>query len=129
MNHLPYLLDKIHGGERPSGHALMASCPPQPFSKLPAGSLFSTERIKDELDTGQGTYNLSSVDLASLMDLSAKISLEGEVTPIMAWGMIMSHPKFKEMDPSDLRALAEQLGPKMRCFGQVSPFSLKAPLC
>lgn len=73
--------------------------------------------MSDNSNTGQGTYDLSSVDLASLMDLSAKINLDGEITPIMAWGMIMSHPKFMEMASSDIRALAEQLGPKMRCFG------------
>lgn len=96
----------------------MASCPPKPADKLPTNSPFSTLHVQhDSSNPGQGSYNLSPVDLASLMDLSAKINLDGEITPVMAWGMVMSHPKFKKMGPSDLRALAEQLGPKMRCFG------------
>lgn len=36
MNHLPWLLERsvANGGHEPSGHALMASCPPQPFPAL-----------------------------------------------------------------------------------------------
>lgn len=117
MNHLPYLIEKTYESEMPSGHALMASCPPKPTDQLPAHSPFSTVQVHDQSDTGQGSYNLSPVDLASLMDLSARIDLDGEITPIMAWGMVMSHPRFKEIGPSDLRALAQQLSPKMRCFG------------
>lgn len=33
MDHMPWLLER-DGGANPSGHALMASCPPKPFPEL-----------------------------------------------------------------------------------------------
>lgn len=83
MLHLPWLLDRTNeaGGE-PSGHALMASCPPEPFSSLPNKDVpFGDAFTKP----GQGqTWELSKGDLATLLDLSRRLDLDGEITPVVS---------------------------------------------
>ena len=129
MAHLPFLMDRANepAGE-PCGHALMASCPPVPFQDMdesrPWGD--SHTRVKGEpapsegAGPSQGTWELSKADLATLLDLSGQLDLDGEITPVMAWGMIMNHPQFADLQASDFRRLAEELGSKVRCYGYVS---------
>ncbi|RYP17247.1 hypothetical protein DL765_004632 [Monosporascus sp. GIB2] len=115
MVHLPWLLDRANGaGGEPSGHALMASCPPVPFSDLnkdvPFGNNDTTARH------GQ-TWELSKSDLATLLDLSRRLDLDGEITPIMAWGKVLDHPRLTELGPEDFVKLVDELKGKVRCYG------------
>ncbi|KAM5356280.1 hypothetical protein ACJ41O_002926 [Fusarium nematophilum] len=50
-------------------------------------------------------------------DLSKKLDLDGEVTPIMAWGMLISHPRALDLEVEDFRKLSEELVRKVRCYG------------
>lgn len=118
MEHLPFLLDRSNGPEcEPCGHALMASCPPKPFNELPVDLPFGSSNIHDTTGSGQRTWEITKADLATLMDLSTRIDLDGEITPVMAWGMVMSHPRFVDLDLGDLQALTDELGRKVRCYG------------
>ncbi|PHH87857.1 hypothetical protein CDD83_8310 [Cordyceps sp. RAO-2017] len=121
MQHLPFLLDGATDADGdPCGHALMASCPPAPFATMPAGTPFGKMHTRDQGDgahPGQGTWELSKSDLSTLLDLSKKLDLDGEITPVMAWGMVLNHPRFAELGPEDFRRLAEELSRKVRCYG------------
>ncbi|EGS23663.1 uncharacterized protein CTHT_0003600 [Thermochaetoides thermophila DSM 1495] len=147
MNHMPWLLERNYetGLNEPCGHALMASCPPEPFSDLtpdiPFGDSYGNRSHsgtgnKSKSNTacsadggtsqdstsavgnhGQRTWELSKADLTTLLDLSKKLDLDGEITPVMAWGMILGHPRFSELREEDFVRLTEELKGKVRCYG------------
>lgn len=121
MVHMPFLLNRAAGPEGdPCGHALMASCPPAPFQDLKESSPFANvdgTAVKREETPVQGTWQVTKADLSTLLDLSKRLDLDGEITPVMAWGMIMSHPQFKALSASDVQHIAEELGRKVRCYG------------
>jgi hypothetical protein len=150
MNHLPWMLERgaTTGISEPCGHALMASCPPEPFSDLspdipfgvhhhnhnhnhnhnPPAAAIATTTTTTSTSQGQGpgqvpaggsTWTLSKGDLATLLDLSKRLNLDGEITPVMAWGMVLAHPRLGEMRQEDFGRLAEELGGKVRCYGYV----------
>lgn len=173
MDHMPWLLDRssANGGTEPCGHALMASCPPEPFSDLTSDIPFGHKHSNNipgqngharqtssqrnpsisrnfsrnhavasppameragvaahnpnstsmDVDGPTGgpprTWELSKSDLATLLDLSQKLNLDGEITPVMAWGMVLAHPRLGEMNQKDFVKLTEELGSKVRCYG------------
>jgi len=114
MDHLQYLVEVSGEPEGPlCGHALMATCPPMP-------------EVGDEIPFGHGprqntdaqkTWDLSKTDLANLLDLSKRLNLDGEITPVMAWGMILGHDRFSELSLSDIQTMSKELGGKIRCYG------------
>lgn len=190
MDHMPWLIERSSagGGVEPCGHALMASCPPEPFPELtpdiPFGQVHGTTHAvahgvagqPSAATAGRGntaaanantsgknpsghnrnfsrnaaapptsspgglptspapptpvsaqtmdysnepprTWELSKADLATLLDLSQKLNLDGEITPVMAWGMVLAHPRLAELNDKDFEKLAEELTSKVRCFG------------
>jgi hypothetical protein len=98
----------------------MASCPPDPFFE-----------DNPEIPFGHGpnqmngnapkTWDLSKPDLANLLDLSKRLNLDGEITPVMAWGMVLAHPRFSELRTEDFENICQDLGGKVRCYGYVFP--------
>lgn len=131
MQHMPFLLDRASGESGdPCGHALMASCPPAPFAKLTPERPFGQTHSKDqdsEAGVSQGTWDISKADLSTLLDLSQRLDLDGEITPVMAWGMILNHPRFADFQPEDFAQIAAELGRKVRCYGCV-PLRTAKPL-
>lgn len=122
MDHLPWLLERgiETGGSESCGHALMASCPPEPFPELTPDIPFGYANVKGgDLDSGQRTWELSKADLNTLLDLSKRLDLDGEITPVMAWGMVLAHPRLAEMSLQDFQKLTDELGRKVRCYGYV----------
>lgn len=173
MDHMPWLLERssANGGLEPCGHALMASCPPEPFTKLtssiPFGQAHASMQAMDHSHNGQQTatngpsagstanrnfsrhtavqpgvglarpgnksastmeehsdmqmplrtWELSKADLNTLLDLSQKLNLDGEITPIMAWGMVLGHPRLGELNEADFRELSGCLRGRVRCYG------------
>lgn len=177
MDHMPWLLERssANGGLEPCGHALMASCPPEPFPDLTPAIPFGHKHTKSTVTSGNyavqkagisnnhsktspastasrnfsrhsaappaaggmrttgpsaptpmdldsavaapRTWELSKADLNTLLDLSQKLNLDGEITPIMAWGMVLGHPRLGELNEADFRELSEGLRSKVRCYG------------
>lgn len=120
MNHMPWLLERSSemGGE-PCGHALMASCPPAPFPELTPDIPFGYSNVNGDLDSQQRTWEVSKGSLSALLDLSKKLNLDGEVTPVMAWGMVLGHPRAHELRAEDFQKLTDELKDKVRCYGYV----------
>ncbi|KYK55974.1 bZIP-type transcription factor [Drechmeria coniospora] len=121
MAHMPYLLESATDAQGDCcGHALMASCPPTSFAHLTADTPFGSTHTHDHGDgviPCQGTWELSKAGLATLLNLSKRLDLAGEITPVMAWGILMNHPRFVDLTPGHLRRLADDLSKKVRCYG------------
>ncbi|GAW14569.1 hypothetical protein ANO14919_039720 [Xylariales sp. No.14919] len=130
MDHLPWLLER--GSDTPGepcGHALMASCPPEPFAELNSEIPFGTNhsaaadgagaepKPKKAEQQSLKTWELSKGDLTTLLDLSKRLDLDGEITPVMAWGMILGHPRLTELNRKDFEKITDDLKGKVRCYG------------
>ncbi|KFY98303.1 hypothetical protein V498_01568 [Pseudogymnoascus sp. VKM F-4517 (FW-2822)] len=115
MDHLQFLVElSSEPSGMPCGHALMATCPPvpHPADEMPWGHGVANlphEELK--------TWDLQKGDLANLLDLSMRLNLDGEITPVMAWGMVLGHPRFGELGARELVMVVEELRPKVRCYG------------
>ncbi|KAI0385821.1 hypothetical protein F5Y04DRAFT_244732 [Hypomontagnella monticulosa] len=138
MDHMPWLLERSQDTAGDAcGHALMASCPPEPFPELgddiPFGYAHThgnnnnnnnanhgaeaQQQQQQQPNNNQRTWELSKGDLATLLDLSKKLDLDGEITPVMAWGMILAHPRLTDLKRDDLERLIDDLKGKVRCYG------------
>ncbi|CAK7273842.1 hypothetical protein SEPCBS57363_005856 [Sporothrix epigloea] len=96
----------------------MATCPPKPFSELTSDIPFGYRNARNsEVEADQRTWEISKVDLNSLLELSSKLNLDSEVTPVMAWCMILAYPRVAELTTKDFERLTDELGSKVRCFG------------
>ncbi|KAF3938454.1 hypothetical protein ABW19_dt0203357 [Dactylella cylindrospora] len=89
-----------------SGHALMASCPPE-----------SHVLDNPDVEWGSRTYDLQPSELNALLNLSPRLNISGEITPINAWAMIQSHPNFLQLTRHDFAAIKNELVPKVKCYG------------
>jgi hypothetical protein len=117
MDHMQFLVERAAGeGGEPCGHALMASCPPVPSlddrPDIPFG-----HGSNHPPGTTQKTWDISKSDLANLLDLSKRLNLNGEITPVMAWGHILGHYRFHDLTVEDFAAMSKELGSKSRCYG------------
>lgn len=115
MDHMQYLVERSSETDGdPCGHALMASCPPEPFpdARIPFGHSPAYTS-----DTEPRTWDVSKPDLRNLLDLSKRLNLDGEITPVMAWGMVLANPRFSELRPEHFKSLCQELGGKVRCYG------------
>ncbi|KAK6336326.1 hypothetical protein TWF696_001887 [Orbilia brochopaga] len=109
MEHIQKLVhDSLEdpNGTSISGHALMASCPPE-----------SHMLDNPDVDWGSRTYDLQPSELNALLNLSPKLSLSGEITPINAWAIIQAHPNFLQLTRHDFAAIKNELVPKVKCYG------------
>ncbi|CAI6099951.1 unnamed protein product [Clonostachys chloroleuca] len=118
MDHMPVLLDVSSEAEcQPCGHALMVSCPPRPFDDLSPEDTFGQCPLRSGPSCGQRTWKLEKGDLSKLLELSSQLDLDGEVTPVMAWTMILAHPRSGDLKAQDFVTLAGELQKKIRCYG------------
>ncbi|EKG11884.1 Basic-leucine zipper (bZIP) transcription factor [Macrophomina phaseolina MS6] len=108
MDHMQFLLVRAEDNEADvSGHALMQTCPPHshiaehPEEKYP-------HKMPD----------VSQPDLMKLLDLSHRLpTMEGEITPVMAWVAVIQDPRFQELTKEDIEAVKGDLLAKVRCYG------------
>ncbi|KAH7035113.1 uncharacterized protein B0I36DRAFT_88347 [Microdochium trichocladiopsis] len=101
----------------PLGHAALGTCPLDLRSNARLPPNYEPGPMLD--DGTVHTGELSRADLATLLDLSSKLNLDGEITPIMAWGALMNHPRIREMGYADFLRVTEELQGKVRCYGSV----------
>lgn len=66
--------------------------------------------------------NILREHLKNLLDLSLKLPLEGEITPIMAWVIIATHERVNELTLADFEMLGDDLNRVTRCYGWVPDF-------
>lgn len=117
MDHMQFLVERASEPEgEPCGHALMASCPPDAFLDEHPEIPFGHTSHGSAPDT-QKTWDISKPDLANLLDLSKRLNLDGEITPVMAWGMILGQERFAELTIADFQKICDDLKGKVRCYG------------
>ena len=128
MNHIGFLIDRANEPEGGAcGHALMMSCPTFDYefvddegivSDMPSDAPFGPVHLHN--GTSQKTWDIPNPDLSALLNLSKTFNLEGEVTPVMAWGMLLAHERFSELTVEDFHKMCQELVGKARCYGSVN---------
>ncbi|KAK5105812.1 hypothetical protein LTR62_002135 [Meristemomyces frigidus] len=100
--------------EHMSGHALMATAPPHSHI-LHHHALPEQEKSYPH----QMPAGMSTDGLMKLLDLSHRLPFASysEITPVMAWGSVLRHPRFAELSGEDFAAVKRELGAKVRCYG------------
>lgn len=110
MDHMQFLC--VRSQQEPeaeiTGHALMATCPPE-----------SHIINHPDVPYPHKTWDVPQVDLMKLLDLSQRLPLDGEITPIMALKIIRLHERYLELTLGDFEILKEDLKAKVRCYGYV----------
>jgi hypothetical protein len=96
------------------GHALMASCCPGVYPESVDDIPF--ESTIDSAPS-QVECTLSKTSFASLLRHSERLNLDGEVTPVMVWQMIMEHTQLSEFTLEDFERIRQSLAGKVRCYG------------
>lgn len=107
MDHMQFLMVRAHDADETiSGHALMATAPPEHHI-----AHHPQENYPHQMP------DIAMPDLMKLLDLSNRLPLDGEITPIMAWAMILQDQKFKELSKEDVQQIKGELLAKVRCYG------------
>ena len=70
------------------------------------------------LDTNS-KWEIPTIELERLFEFALALNLEGEVTPIQAWGRIKNHPGFSSLSYERLQQLSAVLLEEVQCFGYV----------
>jgi len=90
----------------------MASCPPP--------SAWDPSLSEAELAPKLPDMSLKAMpDLLKLLDLSSRLPLDGEITPVMAWAMILGDERVSGLGEREIGELKEGLVGKVRCYGYV----------
>ncbi|KAF1833282.1 hypothetical protein BDW02DRAFT_500939 [Decorospora gaudefroyi] len=107
MDHMQFLMVRAHDAdEHISGHALMATAPPDAhITNCPE------EKYPHQMP------DIKMPDLMKLLDLSNRLPLEGEITPIMAWAKILQHENVRDLVKEDFEHMKGELLAKVRCYG------------
>ncbi|KAH7399371.1 hypothetical protein BKA66DRAFT_407147 [Pyrenochaeta sp. MPI-SDFR-AT-0127] len=107
MDHMQFLMVRAHDADETiSGHALMATAPPdEHIANCPQ------EKYPHQMP------DVKMPDLMKLLDLSNRLPLDGEITPIMAWAKILQDEKFRDLTKEDIELIKGELLAKVRCYG------------
>lgn len=104
-----------HQGDELYGHALMASCNPGVYPEMGADIPFGSSGSKSTAE--QDALNLSKSGFENLLHHSQRLNLDGEVTPVMVWQMLVEHPQYLEFTTEDFERIRQDLAGKVRCYG------------
>lgn len=88
------------------GHSLCVSCPPENHSYRHPGE-----------DWDPRSRKVQVADLSILFNLSNRLQLDGEMTPIAVWATITRHERFPELNHVDFETLKQELLSKVKCHG------------
>ena len=61
--------------------------------------------------------DIAMPDLLKLLDLSNRLPLDGEITPIMAWAKILQDENLGSLSKESIELIKNELLPKVRCYG------------
>ena len=106
------------------GHSLMFSCPPLSQLETHPSEPFQYDPVSlSSLSESDGGHRL-----ATLLDLSSRLDLDGELTVVMAWDMILTHPRASQLTLGDLELIKADLVGRCRCQGYYLSISLPLAL-
>ncbi|KAI9798846.1 MAG: hypothetical protein M1825_004969 [Sarcosagium campestre] len=108
LDHIQALLMSSQEDEGdPFGHALMASCPPQSYVLEHPDEPYPHEEVQRRCKP----------ELANLLNMGSRTNQDGEISPVSAWTMILSHPRLAELTRADFSLIRDELKGKIRCYG------------
>ena len=107
-----------------SGHSLMLQSPllsHQPNRSQATSSSASTHPTTQATSVGTSSsrpkWSVPAFEIEKLFNLSGRLSLEGELTPIEAWQRIRKHPGFPAMKNDQLETMRDVLLSNVKCYG------------
>jgi hypothetical protein len=95
----------------------MPSCCPDIYPESIDDIPFESAKTANDGATSQEGCSLSKSSFTSLLHHSERLNLNGEVTPVMVWQMILEHPRFSEFMLDDFERIRQDLSVKVRCYG------------
>jgi hypothetical protein len=70
------------------------------------------------LSPSQATWPVPATGIETLLQLASDLPLlDGELTPVQAWGILRQHPAFGSLDVGRLKGLEEKLLKGVKCYG------------
>lgn len=113
FSHRPFVVAGTHSdSEEGTGHTMMLLGPIMTRSP----PLRKTTRAVPEYPEGT-TWSVPAGELERLLQLSERLSLDGEITPVEAWQRIRHHPHFANLTADVLETLRAGLIPETQCYG------------
>lgn len=73
-------------------------------------------------------WNLPESGVERLLELSDRLPLDGEVTPVQMWNHIRRHPQFIRLKAEDLEGLKIALMQHVKCYGYITSIMTKRAL-
>ena len=95
-----------------NGHTLMNQSPIVSRCSAP----ISTDSKQENIDTAYN-WAASGIEVEKLLNVSSRLILDGEITPVEAWRRITQHPGFQFLDKINTEALKEMVLPEEMCYG------------
>ena len=92
-----------------SGHALMATAPPKSHITHKPSEPYPYQMP-----------DLPTPDLKRLLELSSRLPFDqhyGEITPVMAWTMVLTNQRCPELTTHDFERIKTDLTGKVKCYG------------
>ncbi|KAH9845731.1 basic region leucin zipper [Teratosphaeria destructans] len=125
MEHMQYLLVRSHNNDNQFFHHPMENCDDSEYEHMSGHALMSTAPPHShimEKPSEQYPFqmpDLGTDGLAKLLDLSNRLPFDHytEITPVMAWTMILRHDRIGELTEQDLKSIKADLSSKVRCYG------------
>ena len=75
-----------------------------------------TDSKRERIDTSCA-WAAPTTEVEKLLDLSTRLTLDGEITPVEAWRRITQHAGFQFLDKANIDALKEMMLPEVMCYG------------
>lgn len=115
---LAHIPQDTQASPSPSGHALMAS----------ATLLHHHPHATGHEQDRNTRWNLPESGVERLLELSDRLPLDGEVTPVQMWNHIRRHPQFIRLKAEDLEGLKIALMQHVKCYGYRTSIMKKGAL-
>ena len=112
LAHHPADFDNLNADS--NGHCLMLQAPL--LSRQPNRSQSNPTNSQAAAATQSG-WNVTVIEIEKLLNLSDRLSLDGELTPVEAWQRIRRHPGFPYMTTEQLETLRDVLLSNVKCYG------------
>lgn len=72
-------------------------------------------------------WDVSEAGVERLLELSADLPLDGEVTPVQIWNQVRRHPQYEGLNVKRLEKLKTMLMLHVKCYGYVFYCVMRLP--
>ena len=119
LSHHPADFDNL--SDDSNGHSLMLQAPLLSRQPNRPQTILNSAPPKAQpaavTQAPQASWNVPVFEIEKLLNLSDRLSLEGELTPVEAWQRVRRHPGFAAMTYDQLEGLRNVLLSNVKCYG------------